>query len=271
MIEPVQIGRATLYLGDCREVLPTLGSVDAVVTSPPYAQQRDYGAKISDWRGLIRDTIAAIKPDAQILINLGLIHSKGEIVPYWNGMIDDARSLGWRLFGWYVWDKCDGMGGDWHGRLAPAHEWIFHFNKVARRPNKVFRSKLAGLVHKGNPGLRKADGSQTGYSHAGRAVNDFKIPDSVLRIFPERDGDIAGQHPAVYPILLPQVLIDTYTDPAQTVADPFMGSGTTGVAAVQRGRTFIGIEKDPAYFDIACKRIEDAQRQGSLFDMGAAA
>ena len=58
---------------------------------------------------------------------------------------------------------------------------------------------------------------------------------------------------------------------AQTILDPFMGSGTTGVAAVQMGRDFIGIEREPKYFDIACKRIADAQRQGDLFIGGAAA
>ena len=59
--------------------------------------------------------------------------------------------------------------------------------------------------------------------------------------------------------------------PNETILDPFMGSGTTGVAAVQMGRSFIGIERAPKYFDIACKRIEQAQRQGDLFIEGAAA
>jgi site-specific DNA-methyltransferase (adenine-specific) len=57
----------------------------------------------------------------------------------------------------------------------------------------------------------------------------------------------------------------------ETILDPFMGSGTTGVAAVQMGRDFIGIEREPKYFDIACRRIEEAQRQGDLFTQGAAA
>jgi DNA modification methylase len=60
------------------------------------------------------------------------------------------------------------------------------------------------------------------------------------------------------------------TDPGETILDPFMGSGSTGVAALESGRDFIGIEREPKYFDIACKRIEDAQRQGDFF-VGAAA
>ncbi|GMM93097.1 hypothetical protein MTsN3n11_13990 [Qipengyuania sp. MTN3-11] len=66
-------------------------------------------------------------------------------------------------------------------------------------------------------------------------------------------------------------LVELFSHEEQTILDPFMGSGTTGVAAVQMGRDFIGIEREPKYFDIACNRIEQAQRQGDLFIEGAAA
>ena len=66
-------------------------------------------------------------------------------------------------------------------------------------------------------------------------------------------------------------IIADFTKPEQTILDPFMGSGTTGVSAVMAGRNFIGIERDPGHFAIACQRIEDAQRQGDLFLEGAAA
>lgn len=72
------------------------------------------------------------------------------------------------------------------------------------------------------------------------------------------------EHPTQKPIALMKWCIDLMPDP-KTILDPFMGSGTTGVAAVQMGRQFIGVEKHPAYFDIACRRIEQAQRQGDLF------
>ena len=76
-----------------------------------------------------------------------------------------------------------------------------------------------------------------------------------------------GRHPCEKPLSLMRELIAP--EAYQTILDPFLGSGSTGVAAVAEGRSFIGIERDPAYFDIACRRIEDAQRQGNLF--GAAA
>ena len=83
---------------------------------------------------------------------------------------------------------------------------------------------------------------------------------------PER----TGLHPTEKPRRLMAEIIGDFTNAGQTILDPFMGSGTTGVAAVQMGRDFIGIEKEERYFDIACQRIVDAQRQGDLF-VGAAA
>ena len=72
-------------------------------------------------------------------------------------------------------------------------------------------------------------------------------------------------HPTQKPIVLMKWIIETYTRPGQVILDPFMGSGTTGVACVQTGRDFIGIEIDPGYFAIAERRIKDAQAQGKLF------
>lgn len=84
---------------------------------------------------------------------------------------------------------------------------------------------------------------------------------------PERDG----RHPTEKPRRLMAELVADFTLPEQTILDPFMGSGTTGIAAVQAGRNFIGVEMNPDYFDIACERIERAQRQGDLFISGEAA
>jgi DNA modification methylase len=107
------IGNQTLILGDCLDVMPTLGRFDAVVTSPPYGQQRDYGAKISDWRALVSGALTSVPAHAhtQMLCNLGLIHREGEVVRYWDGLLADMAEAGWRTFGWYVWDQMSGMAG----------------------------------------------------------------------------------------------------------------------------------------------------------------
>jgi len=82
------------------------------------------------------------------------------------------------------------------------------------------------------------------------------------------NGEARGDHPTQKPIGVMKWAID-HVPNAETILDPFMGSGTTGVAAVQMGRKFIGIEREPKYFDIACERIENAQRQAQMFEVTA--
>jgi DNA modification methylase len=263
------IGDATLYLGDSRDLVPTLGPADAVITSPPYGQQRDYGEKISDWRALVSTILCGVVDagKTQILVNLGLIHRDGSVVPYWNDLISDMQANGWRLFGWYVWDQGPGMPGDWQGRCAPAYEFIFHFNKQARKPNKTTPAKYAGHVRSKPPGgLRLANGDMSGWCHGLAPTQDNKIPDSVFRVTRHKHvGGIESGHPAIYPVDFANELILAYSDGAEVILDPFMGSGTTGVACANLGRKFIGIEIEPKYFDIACRRIEEAYRQPRLF------
>jgi DNA modification methylase len=255
-----------LYLGDCRKILPTLAPVDLVFTSPPYGQQRDYGNKITDWRSLVcAAMVLGPNHDAtQVLVNLGLIHRDGEVVPYWQDLISDMRDAGWRHFGWYVWDQIAGMTGDWNGRLSPSFEFVFHFNRNARRVNKTKPTK-GGVQH--GPGLKRIDGTAAdGKTHAGSQVQPYKIPDSIIRAPRETRGGVPeAEHPARFPVAFACELIAPFSDEGETILDPFMGSGTTGVAAVNLGRKFIGIEIEPKYFDIACKRISDALRQGDLF------
>jgi DNA modification methylase len=251
----------TLYLGDCREILPTL-KTNAVVTSPPYAQQRDYGGKINDWLGLV-STLAQCDHDAQVLVNLGLIYRDGEIVEYWEPFKAAMREQGWRLFGWYVWDKLNGAPGNWNGRLAPSHEWVFHFNHRPCEVNKWIRT-IDRLMT--GTGLRRTDGSMSGVSSPDKVGQPFKIPDSVIRMPPHQlRGGPENDHPAIFPVELPRHLIMSFSASGHTVLDPFMGSGTTGVAAVNLGRKFIGIEIEQKYFDIACRRISEALKQPDMF------
>lgn len=92
------IGDATLYLGDCREIQ---SEPDIVFTSPPYAQQRDYGQKITDWDELMSGCFQRIRDtgQTQIFVNLGQIHRDGEVIPYWETWREWMRSAGWRFLG----------------------------------------------------------------------------------------------------------------------------------------------------------------------------
>jgi len=208
MFERIQIGGATLYLGDCMDILPTLPKVDAVITDPPYginiaAQptncQRMNGAEKRDWD---KST-----PDSNLIAE---ILKKGNKAILWGGNyfnLPPSRC-------WLVWHKPDGLPS---------------FSRVELAWSNM--DKLAGY-----------------FQWTISATN------------PERVG-----HPTQKPLALMKWCIDQAGNP-ETILDPFMGSGTTGVAAIQMGRKFIDIEREPKYFEIAYKRIEQAVAQPQLFE-----
>lgn len=226
MTTPVTIGRATLYLGDCRDILPTLGKVDAVVTDPPYG----LGVAINTANEtIIGDETVDIRDEAMASVEWGAAIVFGS----WKcPRPADPLAL-------LIWDKGKFVGmGDLAFAWKLTHEEIYLLGDKAR---------FVG--------------------HRGESVLKFPA------LFPNLPAANAARgeqlvHPTQKPIPLMRRLLESLV--AQTILDPFMGSGTTGVAAVQMGRDFIGIEREPKYFDIACKRIEDAQRQGDLFIESAA-
>jgi DNA modification methylase len=243
---------ATIYLGDCREILPALDPVDVVFTSPPYAQQRDYTQPIGDWTALLTETFSRLPSHAhtQILVNLGLVHRHGEVVEYWRGWLAAMRESGWRHFGWYVWDQGDGLPGDWNGRLAPSHEFVFHLNRKARQAHKWIPTQ--GRPASGT-GLRSRDGTTKGMSSPTLCGQPFKIADSVIRVY--REMRRVWSHPAMFPVNLPLHFLQSFSGSGEMVLDPFMGSGTTLVAAKALGRQSIGIDREESYCEIAAQRL----------------
>ncbi|MBR0648688.1 site-specific DNA-methyltransferase [Roseomonas terrae] len=227
-------------------------------TSPPYGNQRDYTTGGgTNWdalmKGVFQHLDATMRPDGQVLVNLGLIHRDNEWQPYWQEWLDWMRARGWRRFGLYTWDQGPGLPGDWNGRLAPAFEFIFHFNRQARQANKIVPCKWAGTPNKGS-GLRAADGTISEYQHAGLPVQEMRIPDSVLRITRHKGRGIETEHPAVFPVALPDFLMRAYTDEGDIVFEPFGGSGTTILAGQRTARRVRAIELAPAYVDLAVAR-----------------
>lgn len=213
MVDPVIIGSATLYLGDCREILPHLPKVDACITDPPYGTEgaHGYGRK---GRKILNDTDLSV---VEVALDLARPICDGNALVFYSPKMArqfHACTAPYRWAGELVWDKkAPGMGGG----LRYQHESIAVFGDVAR---------IKGMF-------------------------------SVIPVY--RDAE---EHPHQKPDALMDALVGKYQ--AQTILDPFMGSGTTGVACMNLGRKFIGIELEPKYFDIACRRIEDAQRQGRL-------
>jgi DNA modification methylase len=262
------LGNHRLICGDATDAAVVARLMDGaqasmMFTSPPYAQQRDYGAakeKVGDWDALMQGVFAAapVSEAAQLLVNLGLVHRDSEWQPYWEGWVEWMRTSGWRRFGWYIWDQGPGLPGDWNGRLAPSHEFIFHFNRAPRKPHKTVPSKHAGATL-GGGGLRGADGTVHAKTGTGNAIQSHRIPDSVFRIMRHKGGlGTAGSHPAVFPVALVEAVLEAFTDPGDLVYEPFCGSGTQIVAAERAGRRCFAVELDPVYCDVAVRRWEMA-------------
>ena len=219
MVEPVIIGNAELWLGDCREILPTLGKVDAVVTDPPYGIFKSTGG---DGKMFGKETIYSAddsaaewdkRPDADLLT---LVKDAADLWTIWGGNYF-ARDLG-DSKGLFIWNKLTGNNSYADGECA-------FTNKTGTL--RIFTHQWCGAFKDSERGERAI-------------------------------------HPTQKPVAVMRWCIN-FAKNAETILDPFMGSGTTGVAAVQMGRKFIGIEREERYFEIACKRIEQAQRQGDFF------
>lgn len=225
-------------------------------TSPPYGQQRDYKNKVADWDVLMRGVFGNLPmaDDGQVLVNLGLIHREGEWVPYWDGWIAWMRGQGWRRFGWYVWDQGPGMPGDWNGRLAPSHEFIFHFNRVAEKPRKTVPCKDAGKLY-GEFRMRGKDGVLPARGDNFEPVQDTRIPDTVFRVTRHKFHGIESAHPAVFPPSLAVEVIEAFSDPGEVAYEPFCGSGTSIVAAERCRRLCYAMEIAPEYCAVALERL----------------
>jgi DNA modification methylase len=264
-----QLGTHRLICGDSTDpaVVAALMADDQArlcFTSPPYGQQRNYTQGIADWDALMRGVFANLPMagDGQVLVNLGLIHRDNEVIPYWDGWIGWMRTQGWRRFGWYVWDQGPGMPGDWAGRLAPSFEFVFHFNRESRKPHKIVPCKHAGQdshlrADGSSTAMRGKDGEVGGWTHAGQPTQDYRIPDSVIRVMRHK-GKIGRDidHPAVFPVALPEHILLAYSDPGDIVFEPFGGSGTTILAAQKTNRVARAIELAPSYTDVAVKRFQ---------------
>ena len=178
-------------------------------------------------------------------------------MPYWDKWIEWMRSSGWKRFAFYVWDQGFGLPGDWNGRLAPSHEFVFHFNKSARQPNKWIEKNPENVKARrpGQSTFREKDGSLKDFTSPEVSAQPNKIPDSVIRVN-RQIGAIGDSldHPAPFSVGLSEFMICTWTEVEQLVYEPFCGSGTSIIACEQLGRQCRAAEISPAYVAVALER-----------------
>jgi site-specific DNA-methyltransferase (adenine-specific) len=234
----VVIGDCRLLLGDCLDILPTLGAVDAVVTDPPY------GTTACKW-----DAVIPLEPMWEQLKRI--IKPNGAIVmtasqPFTTTLI--ASNMKMFKYCW-VWDKKQ-TGNPFLAKKQPlkVHEDIIVFGG-----NKYFPQMRIGKMRKKGGGKKSLI-----FGNTDEVINNMYYPVSILEV-PNCANRKGRLHPTQKPVALMEYLIKTYTNEGETVLDFTMGSGTTGVAAKNLNRNFIGIELDPEYFKIAKKRIEAVQ------------
>lgn len=235
------IGDATLYNGDCLEVMSTIGRVDHMIFDPPYeatlhaAKNSLKGRKhrndgVAELKGLDFAPIDAIRNQ---VVTLGVCHCDGWFIAFctpegvakWADAINPSKLKYKRACVWVKPDSTPQLNGQGPAQGAE--------NFVCAWSGKGYSRWNAG-------------GKRGVYTHCVNVGRD-------------------GRHPTEKPVPLMRELLTDFTNPGELILDPFMGSGTTGVACARMGRRFIGIELDPKYFDVACDRIRKAYDQGDMF------
>jgi DNA modification methylase len=249
----------SLWLGDCRDVLPILTSVDGIVTSPPYDGIRKYGVGFNglDWKAIIYEFPRLLTDGSCVVWNVADQTIEGSESGTSFAQALYAIECGLRLHDTMIYCK-EGVTFPDNNRYHPAFEYMFIwsngsprcFNGIKDWKNKWGGSKMHGTD-------RQPDGTTTQIKGMGREVPNYGLRRNWWVISNPYTGDTYG-HPAPMPYSLAFDHITTWTDVGDIVLDPFLGSGTSGLAAVNSGRGFIGIEIDPGYFDIARRRISEA-------------
>jgi DNA modification methylase len=237
--------KTTILQGDCLEILPTLAdkSVDAIITDLPY------GTTQCTW-----DSVIPLEPmwvQVRRLCKGAFVTTAAQ--PFTSVLV--CSNMEWFKYDW-TWDKVNKTTGFVNAKIRPLvrHESVLVFGNGGA---------------KYNPQMTPGRAYRKSGTYKAKIYNDMPNGDNAKKLYTERcpqtilefEGDDKTNgfhHPTQKPVALYEYLIQTYTNPGDTVLDFCMGSGTTGVAARQTGRNFIGIEKDPEYFRIAERRIVGA-------------
>ena len=269
----------TILAGDCEEVLAGLpdDSIDLIFTSPPYADQRRqvYGGihpnGYVDWfMPKATQFKRVLKPTGTFVLNIKERVVNGERHTYVIELILAMRESGWFWTEEFMWHKKNSYPGKWPNRFRDNWERLIQFNKQ----KKFNMYQDAVMVPVGNWAKdrlknlsetdRIRDESRVG-SGFGKNVSNWVgrkrvYPNNVIHMATESSN---RSHSAVFPVSLPSWFIRLFTQPGDVVLDPFVGSGTTAVAAATLGRRFVGVDLNSDYVELSRERIRDLQTRFS--------
>jgi site-specific DNA-methyltransferase (adenine-specific)/site-specific DNA-methyltransferase (cytosine-N4-specific) len=264
-----------IYEGDCEQVLREIpdNSVDLIITSPPYADQRQktYGGisadEYVDWfMPKAEQLLRVLKPTGTFILNIKERVVEGERHTYVLELILRMRQAGWLWTEEFMWHKKNSYPGKWPNRFRDNWERLLQFNKhkkfkmlqeaVMVPVGDWAKSRLAKLSDTDRVRDESKVGSGFGKNVSNWLEREMVYPTNVIHMATECGNQ---SHSAAFPIELPEWFIKLFTELGDCVLDPFIGSGTTALAAMQLGRAFVGIDANPDYVKLANQRLDNAQ------------
>lgn len=269
---PYRSSKAMFYQGDSLKILKLLedNSIDLIVTSPPYADQRNstYGGirpdKYVEWfLPITKELLRVLKSSGTFILNIKEKVSDGERHIYILNLILEMRKQGWLWTEEFIWHKKNCHPGKWPNRFRDAWERLLQFNKD-RKFNMYQESVMVPIGDWAKKRLKnlsetdmRRDNSRVKSGFGKRIANwvgkELVFPTNVLHMATESANK---NHSAAFPVELPSWFIKLFTKEGDLVLDPFLGSGTTSVAAALLNRNSIGIEILPEYCEIAIERFK---------------
>lgn len=278
------VKRVELHLGDSKEILKGFddNSVDLILTSPPYADQRSktYGGihpdKYVSWfLPISKELLRVMKQDGTFILNIKEKVVESERSTYVLELIIEMRKQGWLWTEEFIWHKRNCYPGKWPNRFRDAWERLLQFNK-SKKFNMYQEEVMVPVGDWAKSRLKNLsdidqirDDSKVGSGFGKRIANwigrDKAYPTNVLHLATECSNK---SHSAAFPEALPEWFIKLFTKEGDTVLDPFMGSGTTNIVAERMGRKTIGIEILEEYYKMVFDKFERKQNiiQPSLYE-----
>lgn len=257
------------YNADCLAAMREMDDecIDLTVTSPPYDSIRDYRGYTFDWKATIRELFRITKQGGVVvwIVSDQTVDGSESGTSFKQALW--AKDCGFNLHDTMIWNKgCFSCVGAIQTRYAPVFEYMFIFSKGKPKAFNPIKDKRNISSEKTKHGtIRNADGSMKAMSNRGKPYGDYGIRYNVWEMPPVTSNIERTGHPAQFPISLASDHIKSWSNEGDTVLDPFLGSGTTRIAAYDLNRQFIGFEISEEYFKIQEERFARHTAQMNLF------